>query len=168
MKQVLTTDDLTIMRKIHKNKTGLYIAQLDKQYLLQETQDSNCFVLFDYFATSILNSAEEIEDKHIAECLSWSERKVADTRRKLVSQGYLTFDSSKRSSDGQANKIVYVGKVYNWLIQAGLPRNVLNHSAFTKLLKRFPLDNSTLSQDSRIKLVQEMNNYFNQNPHEFK
>lgn len=168
MKQVLTTDDLTIMRKIHKNKTGLYIAQMDKQYLLHETQDANCFVLFDYFATSILNSAEEIEDKHIAECLSWSERKVADTRRKLINQGYLTFDTSKRTSDGMFIRIVYVGKVYNWLIQAGLPRNVLNHSAFTKMLKKFPLDNSTQTHDERMKLIQEMNEYFYTHPDEFK
>ena len=167
MNKVLVHDNLTVKRRTHKVKTGLYLTRYEKREILKELDDSNCFVLYDYFATAPLKSALEVDDIYIGKQLNWSTVKVRRIKAELEQAEYLTFDEAVRKSDSMILSIAYVGKMYHMLIKANLPRNILNSPALTKLLKLFPLNDPMLNQTEKDTMVDEMNDYYKNNIEEF-
>jgi hypothetical protein len=113
------------------------------------------------------NPAEALENAALAQLLDISQKNLSNIKSNLKTKGYMLFVWSK-DPDGTKNCKVYAGKEQVRWYNLGLRVELSNSRAHRKLLDKFPIDDPSLTLADREDLVKQANQYFLDNPHEFK
>jgi len=148
--------------------TTVYLSVKETQDLITQLTASEA-MLYTEIKGMVLESpdASQLKNAALAARLNTPERTIINAKASLKKKGYMviTFGTD---GDGDTTAQVYLGKDQVELYNLGLKVEITDARAYKKLLKRFPIDNPTLSQEERIKLVKAFNEYYENNREEFK
>ena len=91
-----------------RGATYMYLRFNDKKELMSECGDA-ALILMEYYLSKGGAFGFEFTDEKSADVLGWSERKVGDSRRRLI-KAYYFLQKSGRYSDGTVFKTTFLGK----------------------------------------------------------
>lgn len=156
----LLNNKQVILHTMKRTPKTVYLTQLELIDLVNTlpSQDLKLYGhLLDLAAKN--PTPEQFETVNLAKALNVKEGVIRKSRASLVKHEYLIIEKFK---DYQGDKMVRVvlGKEPVRLYKLGIKVSISNAKAYKEILKKFPIDNPTLTQEERNKLVEEANNYY--------
>lgn len=127
------------------------------------------FMLYTYIKGKALCDLdpEELKTPNLAKALDINEKTLTNVKSSLKKKGYLVI-SHFRDADNLLRADVIIGKEEVALYNLGLKIEITDAKAYNQLLKKFPIDNPTLSKEERAEMVKQFNQYYEEHKSEFK
>lgn len=149
------------MLTVNSHCRGAWIPPSEMQYVISKVSDVT-YVLYTVYRAFPFKESSQIEDGYISELLDWSPRKVRDHRLLLEKADLLLIIRYGTKVDGITK--VFVGEDTIALHNAGLPADILDSKALTKIKKKLKIN----TPQELVKQVNQVVQEFEDNPDLYK
>lgn len=157
-KKILGLGDLKVLR--NTSSRGAWVEPQEQQSVMNLVGDS-AFALYYLLRTYPFRESEEITDDNLAKLLGWSRKKTQ--RYRLVLEQNELYQTVRYGSKTDGITKVFVGADTVALFNAGLPADIINPKALTKLKRKLSIKTSAEVVANHAAIVQE----YSQNPEEY-
>lgn len=159
MKKLFGLGDIKLIIDNPDSK-GKWVPPVEMQQVLRRVPDAT-YVLYSLYRTYPFKESIELEDSFIGKILGWSKRKVQDHR--LVLEKAALYKTVRYGSKTDGITKVFVGMDVIALFDAGLPSDILEPKALSKMKKEFNIKSPQDLVDKALIIAAE----FEQNPDKY-
>lgn len=150
---------MAIRQKVTRN-VSLHIEPAEKRLVIQRVNEA-AYYLYDHYRTAFFADASDIKDENVAEAIGWTVRKVLRYRQELQKANLLKISRIGSGEDAITKMIVGADRVA--LVDAGLPTQIMDQAAFTKLKYKFNIE----TPEQLVEKAQAIQEYYELNKSEF-
>jgi hypothetical protein len=129
--------DLKICRLRHQGSTHYFIAASEMRTVMESVGEV-AYCLYSYYRTGFFNDSDDIADETVGTAIGWNPRKIQKYRLILETSNLFRIVRFGTKTSGATQ--VFVGADIVALYDAGLPPDILDSKAFSKLKKAFKLN----------------------------
>lgn len=153
--------DLKLCRLRHQGATHYFITPCEMRAVMQLVNDA-AYILYSYYRTGFFHEAEDLADEVVAKVISWDKQKVQKSRLALEKANLFRVIRHGTKTVGITQVLVGIDTVA--LHDAGLPPDIIDGKAFTKLKKKFKVQ----STEDLIKCAEAMAKEYEMKPELYK
>ena len=159
--KLFSKGDLKVVRLRYQGSTHYFITPHEMRTVLSVIGEA-AYCLYSYYRTGFFNESDDFDDDIVGKAIGWNERKVQKYRLVLENSGYFKRDRHGSKTLGLTR--VLVGAEAVALDSVGLPAEILDTKAFTKLKKQFGITDT----ESLIANAEAMAKEYARNPDQYK
>lgn len=159
--KLLAKADLSIYRLRHHGSTHYFITASEMRNIIAAVGEV-AYCLYSYYRTGFFNESSDIEDSIVGLQIGWVDTKVKKYR--LILEKADLFRAIRYGTKAEGTTKVFVGADTVALFEAGLPANIIDGKAFTKLKRMFKIETS----EDLIVNVELIVNEYSRNPELYK
>lgn len=160
-KKLLGLGDVKVIRVRAKGSTHFLLTPEEMKAVITSVGD-NAYVLYSYYRTGYFTESHDFDDAAVAEVIGWGEKKVQKYR--LILEGANLFCKTRYGTKAEGITKVFVGADVVALHKAGLPADILDGNALTKIKRELGI---TTTQELIMQVSAVVAEYDN-NPEKYK
>jgi hypothetical protein len=153
--------DLKLCRLRHQGVTHYFITT-EEMRSVQTLVGETGYYLYSYYRTGFFDEAEDFDDVCVGNKINWVSSKVKKYR--LLLEGAALFRKQRIGTKSEGVTKVFVGADTVALFDAGLPADILDGKAFSKLVRVLKLN----SPKEIVENVELMAKEYARNPELYK
>lgn len=159
--KLLGNGDLKMCRLRHNGATHYFITPAEMRSI-QLLLGESAYYLYSYYRTGFFNEAADLDDDVVGNNIGWNTGKVQKYR--LVLEGASVFRKIRYGTRADGITKAFVGADVVALFDAGLPADILDGKAFTKLKKVLKIESAQDLIDNAELMVKE----YERNPEAYR